>query len=181
MALVRTPLKKFPLHWIVMGVSQDPALDEIEMLYRTRFRAFLRVATAITGSRESGSDAVQDAFLNAVRGRQQYRGEGRLEAWLWRVVVRSALKARRRSREPSSARPEEECISTNGRPDDFDDVRAAIARLPERQRLTLFLRYYADLDYLTIANVLHVRPGTVAAALNAAHRPVRHTLEEVAV
>ena len=51
--------------------------------------------------------------------------------------------------------------------------------LPERQRLAVFLRYYADLSYDQIAEVLQVRSGTVAAALNAAHRNLRDELEGV--
>jgi DNA-directed RNA polymerase specialized sigma24 family protein len=49
--------------------------------------------------------------------------------------------------------------------------------LPERQRLVLFLRYYADLDYHTIATALEIADGTVAATLNAAHTTLRKQLE----
>jgi len=42
----------------------------------------------------------------------------------------------------------------------------------------LFLRYYADLDYLRIAQILGVRTGTVSASLHAAHKTLRHALEE---
>ena len=54
---------------------------------------------------------------------------------------------------------------------------AAIRRLPERQRLTLFLRYYADLDYAAIADVLGVSPGTVGASLHAAHNALEARLQ----
>jgi RNA polymerase sigma factor (sigma-70 family) len=54
-----------------------------------------------------------------------------------------------------------------------------VGRLPERQRLALFLRYYADLDYRTIAAVLGIKEGTVSATVSAAHSSVRHLLEEV--
>jgi RNA polymerase sigma-70 factor (ECF subfamily) len=57
-------------------------------------------------------------------------------------------------------------------------LAAAIAALPERQRLAVFLRYYADLDYAAIAEALGVKSGTVAAALNAAHENLRKTLQE---
>jgi DNA-directed RNA polymerase specialized sigma24 family protein len=43
------------------------------------------------------------------------------------------------------------------------------------------LRYYADLSYDQIAEVLEVRSGTVAAALNAAHTTLRNDLEGVAM
>jgi RNA polymerase sigma-70 factor (ECF subfamily) len=166
-----------------MGVGRDPALNDIERLYRTRFRDFLRVASAIAGSRELGRDAVHDAFLAAVRGRDQYRGEGSIEAWLWRAVVTSALKVRRASAGLlfGHAAETSEDSANDRRGSEFADVRAAVARLPERQRLVLFLRYYADLDYRTIAKVLKVRPGTVAATLNAAHRTLRRRIEEVPI
>jgi RNA polymerase sigma factor (sigma-70 family) len=59
------------------------------------------------------------------------------------------------------------------------EVRVVLATLPERQRLVLFLRYYADLDYRAIAEALEIQPGTVGATLHQAHAAVRRALEEV--
>ena len=55
-----------------------------------------------------------------------------------------------------------------------------VAALPERQRLVLFLRYYADLSYREIGEVLNLRTGTVSATLAAAHRTLRGRLEPLA-
>jgi RNA polymerase sigma-70 factor (ECF subfamily) len=55
-----------------------------------------------------------------------------------------------------------------------------VGLLPERQRLVLFLRYYADLPYERIGEVLGIERGTVAATLHAAHASVRQTMREVA-
>jgi RNA polymerase sigma factor (sigma-70 family) len=60
-------------------------------------------------------------------------------------------------------------------------LRAAIAALPERQRLAVFLRYYADLDYAAIAEALGIERGTVAATLNVAHRKLESSLKESVV
>ncbi len=60
---------------------------ELEALYRARYRHFLRVATAIVGDEASGHDAVQDGFAQALREHHFFRGEGPLEAWVWRIVV----------------------------------------------------------------------------------------------
>jgi DNA-directed RNA polymerase specialized sigma24 family protein len=70
-------------------------------------------------------------------------------------------------------------LEANGHPGDWLEVRAVIAALPERQRLVLFLRHYADLDYDTIAQVAGIERGTVAATLHAAHRKVRTAMTEV--
>jgi RNA polymerase sigma-70 factor (ECF subfamily) len=118
-------------------------LDAIERLYRARFPDFLRVASMIAGTVDGGRDAVHDAFVSALRGRASFRGESTLEAWLWRAVVNSARKHRRRREPvPLGALPEPREASWNGglRSDDDDELRVAIVRLPERQRLVLFLR-----------------------------------------
>jgi RNA polymerase sigma factor (sigma-70 family) len=69
--------------------------------------------------------------------------------------------------------------AANGRVPDELGLRAWIANLPPRQRAALFLRYYADLDYRSIAEVLGVEVGTVSATLSAAHATLRRVLKEV--
>jgi len=155
------------------------SLIDLESAYRGRYPDLLRVATAITGGVESGRDAVHDAFVDLIRARRSYRQTGHLEAWAWAAVVNAARKQTRRR---DSLPLKEEALdgpSTSNEDGRHGAVRAAIARLPERQRLALFLRYYADLDYATIAKALGTAPGTVAAALHAAHETLRQTLQEV--
>jgi RNA polymerase sigma factor (sigma-70 family) len=150
---------------------------EIEAIYRNRFRAFLLSVTALLGDGETALDAVQDGFALALRRRESFRGDGNLEAWLWRIVLNVA-RDRRRSRLRQGALRKPEPIADPGEPS--DDLRASLLALPERQRLAVFLRYYADLSYREIAEALGVSAGTVAASLNAAHAALRRDLEEVA-
>jgi RNA polymerase sigma factor (sigma-70 family) len=151
-------------------------LPELERLYRTRLAEFRRVATAIVGDPERGRDAVQEAFATAVRRRSTFRGEAPLEAWVWRIVVsRARDEARRQSPHPVVL---VEAVS-NGHAEGDAGLAIAIAALTERQRLVLFLRYYADLDYAAIAETLDISPGTVGATLHAVHAGLRRILEEV--
>jgi RNA polymerase sigma factor (sigma-70 family) len=149
-------------------------VSDIGAAYEAGFAAFGRAAAAITGDAESGRDAVQDAFATALERRADFRGDGPLEGWLWRIVVNSARQTARRRPPPSP-------YAVNGTPEDPADAatRALLARLPERQRLVVFLRYYADLDQARIAGALGIRRGTVAATLHAAHATLRRHLEEV--
>jgi RNA polymerase sigma-70 factor, ECF subfamily len=155
-----------------MRLSRGASIAELERVYRADFLRFVRVATAIAGEEESGADAVHDAFVQAVRSRRSFRGDGPLAAWVWRMVVNAAKR-----RVPQPERFEAEPVA-HGENGSGDPVRAAVAALPERQRLTLFLRYYADLDYEAIASTLGVSPGTVGATLNAAHTALRSSLKE---
>ena len=156
-----------------MRLNRGASVAELERVYRAEFTRFVRVATAIAGDEQSGADAVHDAFVQAVRNRRSFRGDGPLEAWLWRMVVNAAKK--RAGRELASDPQDIPAVHENG----FGDpVRSLVAGLPERQRLALFLRYYADLDYQSIAATLGVAPGTVGATLNAAHAALRNSLKE---
>jgi RNA polymerase sigma-70 factor (ECF subfamily) len=57
------------------------------------------------------------------------------------------------------------------------ELAAAVRSLPPRRRLAVFLRYFADLSYGEIAEVLEVAEGTVAATLSQAHAELRVHLE----
>jgi RNA polymerase sigma factor (sigma-70 family) len=164
-----------------MGVGVRGAeIAELEVLYRGALPRFVRAASAIVGGEGLGADAVQDAFVRAVRERRSFRREVSLEAWVWRIVVNCALDARaRHRREDDSGLDALASFAANGRPESDAAVRAWVAALPERQRLAVFLRYFADLDYRAIAVVLGVEVGTVSATLSAAHTALRRSLVEV--
>jgi RNA polymerase sigma-70 factor (ECF subfamily) len=152
------------------------SLDELEVLYRSRFDVFARVAASVTHDAERARDAVQEAFATAVRKRGSFRGDGPLEAWVWRIVLNAARSDVRSS---AAIGDLDEPGATNGHPEEDAELRAALALLPERQRTAVFLRYYADLDYAAIGEALGIATGTVAATLNAAHTALRGQLEEV--
>lgn len=178
-------LKKVGSGWVVRGVpferSRDQAtLDALGGLYERCFHKYLRVAEAIVGDVDIAHEVVQEAFARAIRSRSGFRARGSIEGWVWKTVVNTARTARRDS--PPAHVPlhelEDELPSRNGDAP-RGELWAAIAALPERQRLVVFLRYYADLDYRGIADVLGIEPGTVGATLNQLHAALRHVLEGV--
>jgi RNA polymerase sigma-70 factor, ECF subfamily len=173
--LRRRELKKTVGVAVLHGVAKDggASLEEIEVIYRRRYPAFLRVAVGITGDEQLALDAVQDAFVGIVRSRGGIRRRSSIEAFAWRAVV-NAARDRRVARPEDTGLPDFPSPDT---PEPDDRIRRAIAGLPERQRLVLFLRYFADLEYEAIGQVMRVRPGTVAAALNSARAGVKKALE----
>ena len=147
-------------------------IEEIEAVYRRDFPRFLGVAASIVGS-EAAYDVVQEAFARALRHRHGFRRRGPLEAWLWRTVVNAARTARAVGVPGAGAQRDD------GPAGGAASVRELVAALPERQRLAVFLHYYADLDYATVAEVMGVTAGTVGATLSAARDALRERLVEV--
>jgi RNA polymerase sigma-70 factor (ECF subfamily) len=158
-------------------VQVDRNTDALEQLYRDRYRTFRDVLAGVVGSHDLAREVVQEAFARALRERRQFRGEGSLEAWVWRIALNVALKLRRDLRRELELDQEPAAREANPDP----DLRAAVQALPPRRRLMVFLRYFADLSYAEIAEVLSVSEGTVAATLAQARLELagRLELEEV--
>jgi RNA polymerase sigma factor (sigma-70 family) len=158
-------------------MARKGSLAEIEQIYRARGADFLRLAVARIGDVEAARDAVQEGFARAIRGFGSFRGEGTLEAWIARCVMNAARDVDRRSvADTSTVDPSHDESSSVGV---SDAVRAAVARLPQRQRDALFLRFYLDFDYATIAETFGVEIGTVSATLHAARSTLAESLQEV--
>ena len=147
---------------------------EIERVYRERFVAFRNALVTVTGSHETARDAVQEAFARALRSSDQFRGDGSLEAWIFRIALRTALETRRNGNEVAL---HEALDPTLPEPERDPELAAALRELPPRRRLIVFLRYFADLSYAEIAAVCGISEGTVAAALAQAKAALLEALE----
>jgi RNA polymerase sigma factor (sigma-70 family) len=150
------------------------SLEEIEAVYRARFPRFLAVAVMECGSAEEGREAVQEAFAKALRARASFQGDAPVEAWIWRIVVNTARSAARRPRPV----PLEDVPERAGAEEARAEAWRLLEPLPERQRTVLFLRFYADLDYRTIAAVLEMEVGTVGSTLNSGLAALRRGMAE---
>ena len=150
-------------------------LAEIEALYRSSYPRYRNALATVTGSYESARDAVQQAFAQAIAERAGFRGEGSLSAWVWKIALRQAL----------ALREEFPTAELNGafdpglvEPATDPALSAALRALPPRRRLIVFLRYFAELSYPEIAEVVGISEGTVAATLSKARAALRQALTE---
>jgi RNA polymerase sigma-70 factor, ECF subfamily len=114
-----------------------------------------------------------------LRDRGQFRGDGPLAAWVWRIAVRVAFESRRNGRELTL----DELVAEASVPSPERDpaLAEALKGLPPRRRLIVFLRYFADLSYAEIASLCGVSEGTVAATLAHAHDDLSNVLENKGV
>jgi RNA polymerase sigma factor (sigma-70 family) len=150
--------------------------ESIEELYRSRYASFRGGMTAITGSYDAARDVVQEAFAQALRDREQYRGEGSLAAWVWRIAFRVAIRSRSRGQQELGLA---DLVAAAALPSAERDpqLAEALRRLPPQRRLIVFLRYFADLSYAEIASLCEISEGTVAATLAHAHADLLKDLE----
>lgn len=150
----------------------DARAQALERLYRERFSGFCDALATVTGSHDSARDAVQEAFARALRQRRRLRRDESLAPWVWTIALRVALDSRPRRRDPDH-RPADAALPE---PERDPELAAAIRSLPQRRRLIVFLRYFADFTYAEIAEACEVTEGTVAATLAQAHDALRSAL-----
>jgi RNA polymerase sigma-70 factor (ECF subfamily) len=172
----------------------DPAA--FEELLRKHTGRLLAVARRLLSNEEDARDAVQDAFLAAVRSLDRFDGQAALGTWLHRIVVNAALtKLRTRRRHPE--KPIEELLpkflddGQQARPprdwpnpsaaleqqETRDAVRRHIDELPEDYRTVLLLRDIEELDTEETARLLALSPGAVKTRLHRARQALRTLLE----
>lgn len=150
-------------------------------------RDVYRLCYRYVNNHHDASDMAQEAFLKAFRALQSFRGDSSFSTWLYRIAVNTCLnfrQARRPGQEPLSesipdlAPPVAERIEEGER---AAQVRAAVARLPEKQRATLILKLYHDLTHEEVARILGSSVGTVKANLFHALNNLRKALAGTAL
>ncbi|MBM3678173.1 MAG: sigma-70 family RNA polymerase sigma factor [Actinobacteria bacterium] len=158
------------------------AFGELVRRYERRLR--LVIARVLDDERDV-EEATQDAFVQAWRHLDRYRGDAAVFTWLYRIGVNTALARRRRKRIPvtSIAAIDGDLAleSRDPRPDDAteraderDWVARALRRLPQEQREAVVLRDVAGLSNEEVAEALGL---TVPAAKSRIHRGRMHLRE----
>lgn len=137
-------------------------------------RSVYRLCFRFAGNHEDASDLSQDVLLRAYRGLRGFRGGSSLATWLYRIGVNVCLN-RASAKAPLEGKTEpvedERYVDTRSEPaperlikqQRGARVRAAIARLPRKQRATLILRIYHEMSHQEIADVLGSSVGAVKA------------------
>ncbi|MDZ4772898.1 MAG: sigma-70 family RNA polymerase sigma factor [Planctomycetota bacterium] len=174
--------------------GDEGAFDRIVEQYSGQVFSLL---TRFLGPKPGREDLVQDVFLRVVRARDRYEPTARFSTWIYRIVFNLAVNETQRqvgkevSGHDGGASGDDEAGDAllNWRDDKVEDpsermahddvvlaVRAAIARLPEQQRMALVLAKYHEMPYLEIAAVLGSSEKAVKSLVHRARENLRVTL-----
>lgn len=150
---------------------------------RAHYDLVYRIAWRMLGGSGDAEDVAQDVFLRLWRNAGQVRQAGSLRAWLARVATNLAIDRLRRRR-PDEVSELPELVDPGPGPDRQAErraageiVSAAIAGLPERQRVAMVLTYYEELPNAEVAEVLGVSVEAVESLLARARRKLKEALE----
>lgn len=153
----------------------DGRREAFDHIVERHQRHVYQLCYRFAGNHEDANDLAQDVFIRAYRGLKTFKGQASLGTWLYRIGVNvclSKVSARGRSapldlllagHDERVASRDESAAEALLRGERAAQVRAAIARLPKKQRATLVLRVYHDLPHEQIAGILGSSVGAVKA------------------
>ena len=152
--------------------------EAFDVIVERHRRHVYQLCYRFTGNHEDASDLAQDVFIRAYRGLRTFKGQSSLGTWLYRIAVNASLnKVGSKVPKPEPLEPlllgndmraaahEESAADAMLRHERAGEVRAAIARLPKKQRATLILRVYHELPHEEIAAILGSSVGAAKANL----------------
>lgn len=156
-----------------------------EALFRAEYARVVGIAHRVLADQAEAEDVAQEVFVSFYRGHPADAPYG--PAWLHAAAAHAALNAlrgrdRRSRREAALAMPPDapatqaDPAETVAAAETRDEVRAVLARLPERSAAMLALRY-AGLSYAEIADALDIRASSVGTLLRRAEDAFRRELQ----
>lgn len=155
----------------LVEAAQAGHREAFDLIVERHRRTVYAVCYRVLGNHEDASDATQNVFLRAYRGLPAFKGQSALTTWLYRIAVNASLNLSE-TRRPATDAVDPERYPDNGqtradtrmlREEQARRVRAAVGRLPRKQRATLILRVYHDLSHDEISRILGSSVGAVKA------------------
>jgi RNA polymerase sigma-70 factor (ECF subfamily) len=156
----------------LVRAALDGHREAFDELVRRHQRHVYQLCYRFAGNHEDASDLAQDVFIRAYKGLRSFKGQSAFSTWLYRIGVNVCLN-RVSSRGAFRAITLEHADRIDAHAERADtallrderaaEVRAAVARLPKKQRAALILRVYHELPHDEIAEILGSSVGAVKA------------------
>lgn len=176
--------------------QEDPQLIEQLRQPQTVRRAFNEVISRyseplywqirrMVQSHDDASDLLQNTFLKAWQSIENFRGDAKLSTWLYKIAINESITflAQERRRQNISLDDQAASLAAIIEADTNIDgdrlalrLRQAIASLPEKQRLVFNMKYYDDLKYEEISQILGTSVGSLKASYHLAVKKIEQII-----
>ena len=166
-------------------------MDELERTFNDIVREYSERlywhVRSIVCSHEDTDDLLQEIFIKVWKALPDFRGEAQVYTWLWRIATNEALNFLRRKRVRAalsftSISAEMENLVSSDPYFNGDEAEAmfakALASLPDKQRAVFCMRYYEDLPYKDISEIMGTSEGALKASYHFAAEKLKKFLEK---
>lgn len=163
--------------------EKEQAFNLIVRTYSKRLYWHIRQMVA---SHEDTDDILQNSFIKIWKSLNSFRGESEIYTWLYRIATNESitfLKKERNKNRLSLTSFENILASRLTVTNDYsgDEIQLALSRevlkLPEKQKAIFSLRYYQEMDYKEIGEILDTSPDAAKASYSVAYKKIEEALK----
>lgn len=146
--------------------------------YKSELYGYVR---KVVGTHENADDVLQNTLIKVFQNIRGFRGDSSLRSWIYSIAYREALQLLRKNKTQASVMGEElDGLYDSLQADSYfrgDETHSlllsAIATLPERQKQVFELKYFEDLKYTEIAEMLDLSEGALKASYHHAVNKIK--------
>ncbi|MCW5517054.1 RNA polymerase sigma factor [Muriicola sp. Z0-33] len=164
--------------------SQSQAFEVLINTYKERLYWHIR---RIVLNHDDADDVLQNTFIKVFRNIEGFKGDSKLYSWMYRIGTNEALsflKAKTRKLGVSNEEMQERMVNNLEADVYFEGdeiqlkLQKAIAILPEKQKLVFNMKYFDELKYEEISEILETSVGGLKASYHLAVKKIEHFLKE---
>ncbi len=169
---------------LMSPTTRSSAFSVVVRTYQERLYWHIRKMVL---SHEDANDVLQNTFMKAWSGIDGFRGDARFSSWLYRIATNETLTflTNKRMRNIASMEDEEQLLLNQLHADSFFNgdeaqmkLQEAILGLPEKQRLVFNMKYFDDLTYDQMEEILQTSVGALKASYHHAVKKIGKFLEQ---
>lgn len=170
---------------------QNPATasQAFQTLMRTYGEPMYWQIRKLVASHDDANDLLQNSFIKAWSNIANFRGDAKLSTWLYKIAVNESInflnRERRRTGSPADGADDSfllEKIETDPWFDGSElqkELLRAVAQLPEKQKLVFNMRYFDDMKYEQISEILGTSVGALKASYHHAVKKIEAAISSL--
>ncbi len=163
------------------GDNKNYAFNLIVRAYQQKLYWHIR---RLVIEHEDANDVVQNVFLKAWKGLDNFRADSELYTWLYRIATNESLTFLEQKKKRTHVDIQEHGQQLQADSNGFDGdkiqlkLQKAIAQLPEKQRTVFLLKYYEEMPYEEMSKVLGTSVGALKASFHHAVKKIEEFLKQ---
>ena len=173
----------------ILDSLKDPATRELAFRYlisKYKERLYWHIRKIVI-NHDDTDDVLQNTFIKIWNGMDSFRGDSSLFTWLYRIATNESITFlnQRKRKSLSSLTEENQYLADNLESDEFFDgdewqilLQKAIATLPEKQRLVFNMKYFDEIKYEDMSEILETSVGALKASYHHAVKKIEKYLQE---
>lgn len=159
--------------------------EAFEQLVREQSQNVYRNVRRLVLDHDDANDVVQNVFLKAWLALDTFRGDSQLSTWLYRIAVNESLTFLSKQKRDQQISIDDTDVALTLRSDAYFDgdetqarLQAAVAALPDKQRAVFNLKYFEEMKYEEISQILNTSVGALKASYHFAVQKIEAYMKQ---